>query len=303
MAKTIIGIHGLANKPPRDVQRDGWIHAMREGLDACGTSKPLPAFVDVYWADLLYTHPLHRNAGFEFDDLYDDEPYEKALPGAIKSYKAGYIDEVRKDLQAEAGALTERVKATLGVDVVADLVLSAKLKDLAFYYDDSRRIAGRDRQTGPARDLLQAELVRELRAHKGDEIMLIAHSMGSIIAYDVLRGLGQEDPHFELARFVTLGSPLGLPHVKIEAGSRYPWDPVLRTPTIVAGSWINFADKKDPVAFDPHLADDFGPNKRGVHVRDRFVLNDYACKGKRNRHKLFGYLRTPEFSAELASFL
>jgi esterase/lipase superfamily enzyme len=44
--------------------------------------------------------------------------------------------------------------------------------------------------------------------------MLIAHSMGTIISYDVLRDLGQEDPSFKVPHFATIGSPLDLPHVK-----------------------------------------------------------------------------------------
>ena len=32
MTRVIIGIHGLANKPPRQEHRDGWIAAIKEGL-------------------------------------------------------------------------------------------------------------------------------------------------------------------------------------------------------------------------------------------------------------------------------
>ena len=91
------------------------------------------------------------------------------------------------------------------------------MKDLAFYYDDKQMIGNRsepDKNRVQARKVLQDELRNMLLPLKGNQIMLIAHSMGTIISYDVLRDLGQEDPSFKVAHFATIGSPLDLPHVK-----------------------------------------------------------------------------------------
>lgn len=38
-------------------------------------------------------------------------------------------------------------------------------------------------------------------------------------------------------------------------------------------------------------------------MRDDLILNDYEIGGKRNHHKLFGYLRTPEVSEHILGFL
>jgi hypothetical protein len=38
--------------------------------------------------------------------------------------------------------------------------------------------------------------------------------MGSIVAYDVLRLIGDERPDFTIEHLVTIGSPLGLPYVR-----------------------------------------------------------------------------------------
>ncbi len=59
----------------------------------------------------------------------------------------------------------------------------------------------------------------------------------------------------------------------------------------------------DPVALDTHLVDDYGPNRHGVQVKDDLVLNDYEAHGIPNCHKSYGYLRTPEMSELIASFL
>jgi len=68
------------------------------------------------------------------------------------------------------------------------------------------------REDESLRQAVQERLIERLRAARRwrRQVMLIAHSMGSIIAYDVLREAGQTLPRLRLAHLVTLGSPLGL---------------------------------------------------------------------------------------------
>ena len=181
-----------------------------------------------------------------------------------------------------------------------------KLKDLAFYYDEERQIRDGNGQMGQARRVLMDGLMNTLVPLRGDRLMLIAHSMGSIIAYDVLRDLGRQDRDFPIHRFVTIGSPLGLFEVKNRVYTeRIAFSDVpVRTPTVVTDGWVNYADRWDPVAFDIHLGDDYQPNGAGVRVVDDLVLNDYISpKGERNSHKSYGYLRTPELSDYIREFL
>lgn len=304
MAKVIIGIHGLANKPEESVQVDGWIKSMAEGLEKnCGIANPTLNFEGVHWAHLLYKYPLHRDNNFSFDTLYDTEPYLPVEPEVLKKYDASWLDRARADVGSVLGPLMDVTKKTFGIDAVADMLLARVLKDLDFYYDDNRYILDDSNQLRQARVVLQDKLGSKLLQHKDDEIMLIAHSMGSIIAYDVLRNLGRPDQGIRVSHFVTIGSPLGLPHVKLRVATERAYDPRVRTPTIVTKKWFNFADKKDPVALDFHLRDDYGPNDLGVEVQDDLVLNDYKSNGKHNHHKLFGYLRAPEVSECIRDFL
>lgn len=305
MAKVIIGIHGLANKPSKPLQAQWWVDSIKEGLQKNCNLNPDFIFVDVYWADLLYEKPLHQNSALSLDSLYDDEPYRPAEDGALKKYDEGFMDALRAGSQSFLGGAVDAVKSTLGMDQAADFVLQQKLKDLAFYYDSGKRIKDRSSNLRVAREVLQEDLEKALVSSKAHEIMLIAHSMGSIIAYDVLRKLGRRepDPGVRVSHFVTIGSPLGLPHVKLNIEKINTHDPRVRTPTIVTKSWINFADRKDPVAFDTHLNDDYGPNSASVAVKDDLMLNDYEINGKANHHKLFGYLRAPEVSEHIRDFL
>ncbi len=312
--KVIIGIHGLANKPSQEDLDDWWRKSLTEGLVASGVENPELDFKIVYWAKYLYSYPMHQKEYMEFDALYNHEPYEPAEPGDLRAYKDSWGDLLRAAAGGLVGLTVDSLKEKFGMDSLADRVLGEVLKDLDYYYKD--RLVPHNEGAESARKVLKGVLAKALvDAHGEDlEILVIAHSMGSIIAYDVLRDLGNVPGNqVKVARFATIGSPLGLPFVKgkiiDERQGRKKWedDPVLRTPTIVTEDWTNFADRQDPVAADIHIADDFKANQTGVQVKDDLVLNDYFTmvdgNRKANHHKSYGYLRTPEMSAYVRDFL
>ncbi len=147
---------------------------------------------------------------------------------------------------------------------------------------------------------MRDKFVEKLEGHRGKRLMVIAHSMGSIIAYDVLRALGRERHDIQVDHFITIGSPLGLPHVKYKIWNEYN---LVRTPSIVQ-KWTNFSDRRDPVALDVHLSDDYAPNDYNVQVKDDLVINTYKSpKGDPNYHKSYGYLRAPELSQAIRAFI
>jgi len=81
-------------------------------------------------------------------------------------------------------------------------------------------------------------------------------------------------------------------------------DALDRAKRTVVKRWTNFADRRDPVALDVHLADDYAPNDRGVQVKDDLVVNGYSNRaGKANYHKMYGYPRAPELSEIVRAFL
>ncbi len=305
MGKIIIGIHGLANKPKEGVLEGWWKKSIAEGLTKnCEIHDPDFKFKIVYWAKYLYKHPMHRDEAFSFDKLYNHEPYIEAQKGDLKTYQDSWKDTVRAGAFNIVGAAIDKLKKDFEMDHLADEVLSKFLKDLAFYYDEKRLLKNSQGQMERASDVLKNELKMTLKEAKDKEIMLIAHSMGTIIAYDALRELGRSDNDVKVSSFVTIGSPLGLPHVKHKIIEQCPYDPVVRTPSIVTESWVNFADRKDLVALDIHLRDDYKENGAGIRVQDDLVFNNYKnSEGEGNAHKSYGYLRTPELSRHVASFL
>ena len=306
MTKVVVGIHGLANKSPKQILARWWQDSLLEGLKHCGIGDPLLDFQMVYWADLLYKNLMHQDALFSYDGGYNWQPYHPAKPGALKVYKDGWRDQVAAEALDFGGDILDILKQQFGVNRLADWVLGRIMKDLEFYYDETREIGNRNHQYEQASTVLKNELKVMLDTQKDKEIMLIAHSMGSIIAYDVLRELEGSDIH--VAHLVTIGSPLGLPHVKAKIIQQY--GNIVRTPTTVTQSWKNFADPKDPVALDRHLRDDYVGVDGGDRLRvvDDLVQNDYvwvdaAGETKENHHKSYGYLRTPELTTHVKNFL
>ncbi len=306
MAKVIIGIHGLANKPKPAVLKKYWKQSIAEGLQNAKAASSNFNFDMVHWSDYLYRYPLHEDDGYRFDPLYNDEPY---LPAKrLKAYKDGWKDDLKRLTGKTVGSGLDWFKQKFGADRTADYVIGSRLKDLDYYYQN-RIIRARDGSRKGAMRVLRQELIDVLKKHNGKDIMLISHSMGTIIAYDVLRVIGHKGPKVPVKHFVTIGSPLGLPHVKVKIieerkQENRPKAAKLRTPTLVTDTWKNYADYLDPIAIDSHLSDDFGLNAGGVSVEDDVVSNDYCGRdGERNHHKSYGYLRTPELSRHIKAFL
>ncbi len=274
MSNVIIGIHGLANKPSPAVLENGWRKAILEGLEVnAGVSPSSLNFRSVYWADVMYRQ-------------YDKKPdlYRKAKKGDLKRYKDGWLDALRAKASDLTDDVIDSMKNLFGIDALAESVIKKKLKDLHKYYNDSAK-----------REKLRNLLKAEIESNRDKRIMIIAHSMGSIIAYDVLRNMGRDDPTLSIEHLVTIGSPLGMPHVKYKIARE---NSLVRTPSIVK-KWTNLADKRDPVAIDTHLSDDYEPNGYDVEVKDDLVLNDWGGIN----HKSYGYLRTPEMTDLLKKFI
>ena len=310
MAKIIIGIHGLNNKPPKPTLESWWKEALVEGLKKNHQiSNPNFDFELVYWADLIYKYPFHHDANYPLDDLYNHWPYTP-LPTDKKppKYDDTLIDYIREGVGGLVGRGVDHLRLGLGVNSIADKFLEKLFDDLAAYYDDRAddgdppaMIVNRQQLLEVVKKVLRDELKNVLLKHSNDEIMLIAHSMGSVIAYDVLLDLEQNNVHIPNIRLLTIGSPLGLYFVKAEVIEER--GKPLRVPGIVS-HWFNYADKRDIVAVDAHLSDDYKPNQNQIRVQDDLIINSYIKPdGKSDYHSEYGYLRTPELSFQVKEFL
>lgn len=300
MANVIIGIHGLGNKPTKKLLEHWWKLAMIEGLRTNNYKTTLPKFDLVYWADILHVQPLIYTDD-ESNPYFLKEKYVKASP----DFEAENHD-TRKKIVDYLGRQLNRIflneDLSLNYSFITDAIVNKYFQDLEIYYTEN---CSDDTATNcKARDLIKERLHKMLEKHKNDDIMLISHSMGSIIAFDALSFEKQSVP---VKTFVTMGSPLGIPIVmsKIAAEQKRTINGQnhLKTPPSVINNWYNFSDITDKIAFNYQLADDFSANSLEVIPIDFLVVNNYEINGERNPHKSYGYLRTPEFSKILNEFI
>lgn len=282
MRKVVVCIHGRSNKPEEATLLEWWRSSIDEGLQTnCGTGLGDIEVEMAYYADIHYDSHV--------PDADNEYSYMPAQPGALVEYENSTIDWLRGfagnwldaplDWLDEHGGILSRF---------ARKILDRTLEDLAKYYKEIE-----------TRQKIQDRLLTILNRHQDKEIILVSHSMGTIVAYDVLRNIEQNPEYngMDMKHFITMGSPLGLTVVKGQISPEGIGK--VTTPNVVTKGWHNFSDPGDFVAIDSHLRDDYKANTSNVRVKDILVANDYP----NNAHKSYGYLRTPEFSRLIKSLI
>ncbi len=304
-------IHGISNKPPETDLLRLWRRAMANAAEPAPLGDLGVTSSMVYWADLLYERPD--------EDL---SSYEGVLENTPEAIDAGGGAPAPRPRTAEEAAFLEGLRAKMTVIPEAELetgqpppvpaepqgtleriplpwfikkrFMDTYLRDVHHYLFDVEfgppgRPAVRIQQT------IRQRLVEKLGAREvGRPHVVVSHSMGTVIAYDCLKRVGECAP---IDGLITLGSPLGLDEIqdKLQPGwSRAEGFPHER----VGQGWLNLFDRLDPVCgFDPVLANDFRRGGASV-VEDIEVRNDGAW-----RHSATKYLRQPAFCTALRRML
>ncbi|MBN2357222.1 hypothetical protein JXO59_13990 [candidate division KSB1 bacterium] len=299
MARIIIGIHGLGNKPAPSLMHKWWRRSLHEGLSLIGHPRRRIPFETVYWADIFHQLPYDPKIKDKKDERFLAEPYLPS-PGRQTLRFAPVRKKILEFLEEQLKQIDLDVNGSIIWKHLNDLVIRNYFQELDAYYTNRLNPVQGSHLT--YRDAVRARLADRLYAHRDKEILLIAHSMGSIIAYDVLT---QSVPEIDIHTFVTIGSPLGIPVVmqKIRQALNLEKGERLRTPENISDSWYNYADLGDKVAFNYQLSDDYNPNDKGIAPTDVQVVNDYMINHDHNPHKAYGYLRTPELARLCFDFL
>jgi hypothetical protein len=306
MSPTIVYVHGIGNKPPRDALKLQWDQALL-GRDAGAGS------VMAYWADLRY--PKRDGAEspedggneaviapfFEPDELVEETKAEVAaeqagydeLPGAPAAAEVddrldGWLAEM-----AYAADAAERGDAeqAAGPDAAEDLGLEAlplprpartavfralvktAFADVYAYF------------FGSEGDAIKQRLRDALDAAGDGPLIVIGHSLGSVVAYDVLRESGRAR---DIPLLITIGCPLGVEEIQ---------DLVARPLLVPAGvrQWRNVADGWDFVALDKTIRPEFAP----ADLTTDFLVDNASA----SHHGGLEYLASAPVTSAVAALL
>lgn len=301
MGKIIIGIHGLGNKPSSKILKKWWKNSINEGLERIGHKRIFLPFELIYWSDLLYEKPLNPKEKDSESQLYLDEPYAPNKNYLVKTpsnLRKKVLDYIEKQL--DKIFLNEDM--SLNYSFVTDMIIKHFFKDLDKYYSINE--TGYLISQSSVKNRINNRILELLDKYKAREILLISHSMGSIIAFDLLL---HEAENIQIDTFVTMGSPLGLPAImsKFATKQKEMTNKIhkITTPENIFRNWYNFSDLEDKIAFNYNLGDDYQGNTHNVKATDIIVYNDYVNNKERNPHKSYGYLRTPELAEVINEFL
>jgi subtilisin family serine protease len=281
----VVYVHGIGAKPPKSELKLQWDLALF-GRDLGDRSRM------AYWADL-------RRPTAEADSA-------APASGAKRARGAKATLDVEALLPPKSGE-TEHLFAVrllqhFGTQVVADeagpaaqgprkkllplpawarrpiseAFLKAFIADTAAYFF----AAG-------MRSRICRRLADELQQVAGKRITVVAHSQGSVIAYEVLSAM--KATGIAIDALITIGSPLGIQEVQDFL------EPADGSIPKAVNRWQNLSDPLDPVALDKGLASDFRAlDGRSVRVQDEIIVNGQSRRlWGFNPHSAVGYLAHP----------
>jgi hypothetical protein len=226
----LTGVHGIAKQYlGRHQLLERWTPARGDALErATGRHARRPAL------DLVFYGHLFR----------------PSVPGELAKSPADEAAAQLADLDAEE--LAELTEAVEQIVTAADLADAASRVDKGLWLPVPVQVlAGAiERRFPPASGILHLGVLRQVRRYlrdpalkaevdqitaetAADAVILIGHSLGSVVAYEFLR----QHPGHPAKLLLTLGSPLGLRMVR----RRLP------VGGLAVAQWVNVRDRNDPV--------------------------------------------------------
>lgn len=275
----IVGVHGVRNLRQTDSTAASaelsaiWSEHLARGLAETITEDEVSV---AYYADIL-------NLACRRNDAQGAEPDLDNLDAAETRALISWASACGVTADGSQGYATAPVKWL--VSAVADrfsldralvrLFVAAFFHEVATYMNDN-----------DARRGAQTAVAEQLEQHAPR--MVIAHSLGSVVAYETL--WNHEHPPVDV--LVTVGSPLALPDLVFDRLAPKPGADRGAKPPNVA-TWINLADPGDFIAVPPYLSRRF----------DGLDVDAVSSIGAFKFHAVGGYLEHPVVATAIAPYL
>jgi hypothetical protein len=165
------------------------------------------------------------------------------------------------------------------------------------YFKNSEGVALR------IRDLLKQTLRPMLE--QGEDILLIGHSLGAVIAYDTLWELTHLDGVTGKLDFLTIGNPMGLHYFQHRLlGMNHDWEKSY--PGLIR-HWKNIAAEGDVAALNQNLKESFQPMLdlglvESIEDHCHGIYNFFRSDEGLNCHRSYGYLVNPAVGSIIADW-
>jgi hypothetical protein len=320
----VVFVHGLARKPAPDKLKELWLEALGRNnprpdtfvgpndglnLNAKGVPQAFTYYADVFYGtdydtDIASYYEANEEKELENEGLTVIEP---GLQGArpVTPRELAFVTRFEAKLTAAAALKPLTAGAAEAVTEQSDLEIASWLPDPvkqaiikkaameAFYFLFDKEFVRADGGRFSVRRELRSRLLKDLASARelAEKTVIVSHSMGTMVAYDVLRNCAQCPPVHTL---ITVGSPLGIEEVQDELIS--PDADHVDFPAAKLERWINVYDPLDPVCgADPRLANDYHASG------GKAVVDLKESNWGKWRHSISHYLAGTGFRKALAT--
>ena len=153
------------------------------------------------------------------------------------------------------------------------------------------------------RDLLQQTLRPMLE--KQYDVLLIGHSLGSVIAYDTLWEMSRQEGIKVKVDFLTLGSPMGMHYIQRRLLGMCNQGKI-SYPELIR-HWINFSAEGDVTALNQNLKESFQPMLElglveSIEDHCHGIYNFFRSDEGLNCHRSYGYMVSPAVGSIIADW-
>ena len=281
----IIFIHGLSNKPRKSELQRLWLEALatphkQDGGFNLGAVGIQASFI--YWADLFYDTPL-PDGDYESNFESKAAEIEASITSNIQLIENDWSSNLAKKYSSDLDFSEPPNPET---DDPYELIPIPKPIKNLFIKKFARESYAYLFNVDQIRDKIKSRFFDVLNKRSFDNTVLVGHSQGSFIAYDILTS----DTCPEIHGFMTIGSPLGVDEIQRELD----WSRQNGFPKNLSGDWVNVYDFYDPISIlDPKLANDF------LDLGKKRVIDVNEQNWGKWRHSATKYLKGPKLRNHL----
>ncbi|WP_426960256.1 hypothetical protein [Muricoccus radiodurans] len=288
----LVLLHGIGQEglKPQDLQNT-WVRDLESGMGGEGvlarTTIDMPFYGDALIAAAALTlrgavaqGAVGASDDHDLSDFLSESLQEQAEAAGIAQSEIA----VEQDRENKGGVVSQSLPMNRRINAIVSLLerISPLHGDLAL------RLLGQAHaylKKPHVRDAVDA-IVRPALA--SDPLVVVAHSLGTIVGFRLLREHELSGRSVEVPLFVTLGSPLTLSTVQRAIG------PPLTTPSGVR-RWINVRDPDDFISLNRSL----GLPRFSGNIEN---ISDFKNTGA-TAHSIPGYLSHPKTATAIAEAL